>query len=190
MKRLGRRLFNLAAGVSLVICLATVVLWARSYFKWDRGFLCGSVENDAQRVLDFWSQRGHITIKLTRTEGFSQSMATKPRQGASLFSDSLRDAWTPQASVGFLLDSEVSYRSFDYTATVKPRDTTWTVVVPHWFGAALMAVLPFVCLWRWRAEQRNAIAGLCPTCGYDLRATPARCPECGTIPNDAKGAAT
>lgn len=60
-------------------------------------------------------------------------------------------------------------------------------IVPHWLAATLLAVLPIYALTRLlrlkRRMRRRIANDLCPSCGYDLRASPDRCPECGAVPS-------
>ena len=55
------------------------------------------------------------------------------------------------------------------------------VSIPHWFLLIAFALLPTVHISRYRTLNRRRSEKRCPTCGYDLRATPNRLPECGTI---------
>jgi hypothetical protein len=55
-------------------------------------------------------------------------------------------------------------------------------VVPLWFVFGMGSVLSIGRIVRKRLRQRQIRVGFCKVCGYDLRATPDRCPECGTIP--------
>jgi hypothetical protein len=52
--------------------------------------------------------------------------------------------------------------------------------VPHWFAATVLALLPARWIISRRRGGKKAAFALCRRCGYDLRATPDRCPECGT----------
>ena len=56
----------------------------------------------------------------------------------------------------------------------------WLSIKPL-LGACLLASA--WSLWRLvRAWREKLQPGLCPSCGYDLRAMPSRCPECGHAP--------
>jgi len=56
------------------------------------------------------------------------------------------------------------------------------IMFPHWFVLLLAALAPAIYLRRWlrrRTTEFRAAHGLCLRCGYDMRVSPERCPECG-----------
>ena len=58
------------------------------------------------------------------------------------------------------------------------RVPTWTLGLPA-FAIGHRAVVLAVDARRWRRAAEVVALGLCPSCRYDLRASPGRCPECG-----------
>jgi hypothetical protein len=94
-----------------------------------------------------------------------------------------RSAWDlrPAREPGVWRLAGISWRHQD----AFPRDVSTTrivdVRVPLYllaslFGLPTLVAHAVISRRRWSAKR-------CPTCGYDLRATPGQCPECGTIPS-------
>ena len=50
-----------------------------------------------------------------------------------------------------------------------------------WLPCLVFGVLPMRSCLRLRRRNLRSKRGLCFECGYDLRASPQRCPECGTL---------
>lgn len=78
------------------------------------------------------------------------------------------------------------YAAYGWVDVVKYSRPVLNLRVPFW--GLLLATLVLPVAWvahrriRTWASHRPRPRGICSTCGYDLRATPDRCPECGRIP--------
>jgi len=75
---------------------------------------------------------------------------------------------------GFTYMGGISSSLSDETPVIDSRDV---LVLPSWFVALILVVLAIVFH---RPFRRIHPPGLCQVCGYDLRASKERCPECGT----------
>jgi hypothetical protein len=84
------------------------------------------------------------------------------------------------AGTGLLNQGQVPTLGFALIS-FRPIPTTG-FVAPAWFVAAILALRPALRLWRHLRGRRRRRRERCGRCGYDLRASPGRCPECGTQP--------
>jgi hypothetical protein len=160
-----RRVFNVLAAVSLVLCVPIVVLWARSYWRYDQ-------------ITSGWQDVKSVTGRLSVGIVTNAPKIPQASGWVTFGSDQVDPAIliSPAGDVRFQFAGLALFQS-----DLEPLPALWyTIVIPYWFLTMLTAPLP---LWRGAILLRRArlgSAGRCRVCGYDLRATPDRCPECGT----------
>ena len=184
MRRLARAIFTVVSAASLLLCVATCVLWVRSYWVRDGAawFRHTEFAEDGEWQ---WEE-----FAVASWPGFVMCMYVGEHR--VLVAEKFPPwefEWRqfPARADGRILDTRFAWeRHEEPLGTSVPRVYFRTTVqFPYWPVVLAASALPATWLvhWRRRRRLRHRLASrLCPACGYDLRATPGRCPECGAEP--------
>jgi hypothetical protein len=179
MKRLGGWMFNGTAAISLLLFAATLFFWFRGFRVNDSCYWVAPVRS-FQLSVD--SGDGKIAFSFIHVAAGTEHLGSGPgfhyerSKPMNLYALGWPIDFNWQG-FGFLVRS---FRSLLTSPNGNSWVTRWSFVAfPCWFVLLVLAIPPAAWLIRYRRVVKGK--GLCRTCGYDLRATPDRCPECGTI---------
>jgi hypothetical protein len=176
-----------------VVMTVVAILWARSLYSSDSLlYLGGPAHGGGPGTWFFWFQSGSGGVSFEyrpskcrgwifdwvgadHPPGFRWS-STKP-----MYPYRYWELWYGQENI-WSNEEESFYSRIASRFMLHARYGVVIVVLPYWFVFIALAgtvAIPHV-LRRARSLHRRRF-GLCLTCGYDLRATPDHCPECGTV---------
>jgi hypothetical protein len=187
-----RRLFDLLALLSLILFLAASAAWVLSalridHFDGDRLTAAGDVSDE------WWidSADGELFLGILRMD------TPHPFRPTHAWQHRVERRGSGTATTGLI---NIEYKATHEWCDLSRRrfrdgspGGSGMIVPAHavdvtirWYALTLAAaVLPIGWLvGRWQRWRRRR-EGCCPVCGYDLRATPERCPECGAVPTPA-----
>jgi hypothetical protein len=203
-RSMRRRAFNMVSTFSMLLCLAAALMWWRSYrggehwrFVPQPGAPWLWHNRPAVSYRHRWlgSSKGRIQLfekvmpelskdgRLTKTEpvGYQRGWSTHDyyatgAQGERHWAAPGLSYWSePSQPVTITWPG---HRTVTTSYPQRSYIVSWWVLVvagcilPAWWGRAY---------WRQKRSERRGRGNCCPSCGYDLRATPDRCPECGAV---------
>lgn len=179
-------------------------MWVRSYFAGDayplliKGTTGQVVPGEFLRV-ESWS--GRILIELLRLSPPPPRVGIyrldvrignsgMPRNNELRRSKLIRQAQldgTGMPGMGFGITLPVeglrtAYGLWWYRLPMRPSVMWHILSIPYWLPWMLLTLTPPVLWLKDRRRRRSTSGSPCPHCGYDLRASPGRCPECGHLP--------
>jgi len=182
-----RRALQALSLLSLLLCTAIVILWIRS----------------ARLSEDLTVPVGHNYLSLGSAE--SIIAITWVVVEAVEFGEPRQRTYVPEAEWShnvlskrpLLVDRTTGHRSYtqiqkhdsvfgfklirhsDHDPHTWSLCTRYGIALPYYFLALLGLIGPTWTAFRLFSERRMRQAGYCSSCGYDLRASEIRCPECG-----------
>jgi hypothetical protein len=178
-------LSNALTFLSAMLCLTTIALWIRSYSKADFNF---------KVTESHWT---HCTSALGRIELYWKTsndavFGPQKRVYAARRPYPLELDLTLDVEPRRVADGTIDIRPYAQCLNmhgcgllIKGNDfiRLRVLIVPHWILAILFAFLPALrtalAIRKGMIQRRRGSLGLCRLCGYDLRASLGRCPECG-----------
>ncbi len=179
MKRLRRIIFNALTVLSLLLCAAAMGLWVRSYWRTDAVIrfrhiseACRLCVSGGRIVIDNAPQRSDEQRKFDQLQRRINVLFS---QASIYYTHVPQPAEVIQAEAE--LDSLIMEQRHLRFSSGWSYSTAWALPPM----VTILAVAPALAWIRRQRHRRRRLSGACRHCGYDLRATPTRCPECGTI---------
>lgn len=196
-----RRLFTILSALSLLLCVALTIVWGVMGLRLRGGTLIPRVGDPLR-----WSGQAYFAVQSLNVEITvpSSHPVSPPMAVPYIGPGGEVQKWIST----YMMPHEYARWGFVYSIGPATAATTASIQVPDygpiashsadiitvpshahylriplWFLVMLTATSPvvrFVVRHRRSSPAWRMAHGLCPTCGYDLRASKERCPECGT----------
>ena len=192
----GRVIAVLLCAVSLTVCALSVVGWVRGYWAVDvfeRVVHTSRSGDSTSTIYRVSSGRGVVAFTFSSRRWASLRPAPNDRRGPPPDFHSTSYARAALRPDRFHLVRQTAWQKLGFhrhsrrgAAPGSPYgfgdvNGSWGFRVPYWLVVPLAGILPVISLRRLSRLRRHfrTRRGLCGGCGYDLRASRERCPECG-----------
>src|SRR5688572_2003349 len=168
-----RRLTTLLAALSFLLFVVFATMWVRSYLRLD--VLIHVRPHDVTTVSML---HGRIVSQIGWTAEEAKQRSSARNSVGWRF-----ETWG-SVSGSTTIDMSRGWQLLGFDAFNMGKGKTYgefVVIVPYWFLCLVTVILPArVAYIRLRTHRRRML-GLCVGCGYDLRQSTERCPECGAF---------